>query len=110
MAGGKKVTRQLEREFDRRVELSQQVAEDFRERMQAEARQEVPWINRTGYTTEHLFAVTQFTREGVALFLTGQAPWQRFLELAHNQRYAHIRPITEKYARPFFDAISEVWE
>lgn len=107
------MARALEQYGDRVLVAVQAVAQFIADKMQAEARKDAPWQDRTGNARSGLFAVArrEAARDIVALYLShGHTVYYGiFLELARGGKYAIIVPVIEKHLPELKSKLDELF-
>lgn len=85
------------------------VANYFAPILEAEAKSNAPWTDRTGNARQGLRGFAQDVSETVVeLYLSGKVGYQIYLELKNSGRYAIIMPTIEAHYKPIFDMLQKV--
>jgi len=78
--------------------------------VEAEAKANAPWTDRTGQARQGLRGfVEDLSATSVALYLSHQKEYGIYLELAYQARYAIIMPTLEAHYQPVMDMLKEIF-
>lgn len=88
----------LEREQARRMAAAERTADVWAARMEAEARRDAPWTDRTGLARQSIAGVSGRSGEGIVCGVSGGAPYSPQLELANEGRGAVLAPVLRRNA------------
>lgn len=67
-------------------------AETAAQKLQGSARQHAPWTDRTGHARQRLTCTVEGVEKGYQLVLAHGVDYGKWLELAHEKRFATIEP------------------
>jgi hypothetical protein len=85
------------------------VATYFQPILESEAKQNAPWVDRSGLARIGLHSfVDDVSQTMVYLYLAHKMDYGVFLETKHSGRYAIILPTIEAHYRPIFDMLQDV--
>lgn len=74
------------------------------------AKQNRPWTDRTGDARKRLTCTAQAIDEGVEISLSHGVDYGLWLELAHEQNYAILRPTIEVKAPEFIEGLKTLFQ
>jgi hypothetical protein len=92
------------------MEAIQRVALYWAPIIEAEAKANAPWTDRTGQARQGLRGFVQDLSETVvAIYLVHQKDYGVYLELARQGRYAIIMPTLERHYQPIADMLRRIF-
>ena len=80
----------------------------FAARIEAAAKRDAPWTDRTGHARQGLTARCERVANGIVVVLYGVMSYQIWLEIAHAGKYAIILPTLEQHYGPLMAAITRL--
>ena len=80
------------------------------EKMEAQAKRDAPWIDRTGKARATLAGINTFDEKGetYCIGVCGNQPYSPELEYNYNRRYAILMPVLRKYQNDLLDNIRNI--
>lgn len=73
-------------------------ADTAAKKMEAEAKQEAPWTDRTTHARQSIAGSFGWEGNKLKIILSGGMDYSVFLELAHEKKYAILKPVIDKNA------------
>ncbi|SFU40378.1 hypothetical protein [Alicyclobacillus macrosporangiidus] len=109
MPGLNVVTKNLDRWVERKRAASLALAKYWAMQLEGEMKQNRPWQDRTGNARAGLKGSAELNNEGIAIRLAHSVDYGVFLELAHDGRYAILRPTRNARAQDVRRSFQELW-
>lgn len=85
-----------------------ELARYFEPQLEAYAKANAPWTDRTGNARQSLFTATEIARDMVTLYLSHGMEYGVFLELCNSGRYAIVLPTLEAHYGPIKSALDNL--
>lgn len=108
MAGSDTVNRNLLEWTDRRKAAIRAFAERTASDMEAYAKPNAPWQNRTGNARQGLFGYAFERDTQLILRIAHSVDYGVYLELAHQAKYAILEPTAKRFAPQFFEDVQRL--
>lgn len=70
-------------------------ADTAAKKLEAKAKQDAPWIDRTGLTRKTIEGGKQWQGDKCNVYVAGNTEQMPYLELAHDKKYAALKPSVE---------------
>lgn len=106
--GDREVSRNMALYGEKVMELARQTALYFAPQIEATAKSEAKWVDRTGNARQGLSGLAQDISEtAVAIYLYHKMDYGKWLEILHSGRYAIIMPTLESYYAPIMRFLQE---
>lgn len=110
MPGADEVNRRLKGEMPRRVAGVFALIQIFAKRVEAQAKENAPWLDRTGHARKGLKGTAELEGEDIVLRLSHSVDYGLYLELAHGGKYAILRPTLESNLAEIKKTVRDYWE
>lgn len=78
--------------------------------LEASAKANAPWTDRTGNARQTLFSVREAEREVVRIYLSHGVPYGKWLELCNSGRYAIVMKTLQRHYGPIMDSVRRLVE
>jgi hypothetical protein len=85
-----------------------ELAHYFEPKLEAYAKANAPWTDRTGTARQTLFTATEIAKDMVTLYLSHGMEYGKFLELCNSGRYAIVMPTLEAHYGPIKAALDDL--
>lgn len=108
MAGARDVNRNLMEWAERQKAALFALAQSYAAKMEAEAKQDGPWTDRTGQARQGLAGGVEDRGDALVVYVAHTAHHGVYLELAMQQRYAILEPVAKRTAPQFFEEARQV--
>lgn len=102
MAGSDEVNRNLMAYFNRTIAGLDALSEHYAGLMEAHAKANRPWEDRTGDARKGLFGSTLHRDKKILSRVSHSMEYGVYLELANQGKYAILEPTVKKYAPDYF--------
>jgi hypothetical protein len=80
----------------------------FSAKVEAYAKANAPWTDRTGNARQSLFAVTDLAEDTITLYLSHGMDYGKWLELCNQGKYAIILPALQAHYHEFMQAVKDL--
>lgn len=109
MAGSDKVVANMQA-WERRMRAALKALGDhYGAQMEAEAKVEAPWTDRTGLARQGLFGeAREFGDDTLRVRLSHTMEYGTYLELANSGKYQVLEPTVQRHAPDFFQDVEKV--
>lgn len=84
--------------IDRQKMAIQIYADTAAKKMMKEAKRNAPWIDRTGHARQNIEGSSGWEGDKHRIVLSGGMDYSVYLELAHEKKYAILKPTIDKNA------------
>ncbi len=101
-----RLVRALEKERARRRETALETGRTLAARMEAHAKANRPWADRTGRARGAIRGRAEADGARIKITLTGGAPYSVALETGYGGRYAILGPTVRRFAPEFLRALA----
>ncbi|HHY95087.1 MAG TPA: HK97 gp10 family phage protein [Firmicutes bacterium] len=109
MAGGDEVVRNLRDWAERRRAAVVALAQDWAGELEARAKKNAPWKDRTGNARNGLTGGVLLGRNEVKITLAHSVSYGVFLELARDGRYAILKPTLDAAVPEIYRTYERMW-
>jgi len=108
MRGLKNVFQNMEEEEKRMKAAVMRVAKYIAEEMERYAKENAPWTDRTSNARQGLQGNTRFDEDAIYAVIAHSVEYGKWLEIAHEKKYAILKGTVNKHYDDFVKAIEEV--
>src|SRR5690554_5534178 len=108
MAGSDQVNRNLRELMERKKAAIRALAERTTGEMEAYAKPNAPWADRTGDARESLFGYVLSRETTLLLRIAHGQEYGKWLELCNQGKYAILEPTTKRFAPMFFEDVRKL--
>jgi len=96
--------------WDRRMRAATfALAQNWAGKLEAEMKQKAPWKDRTGNARAGLFGTASLEGQEIVIRLGHTVEYGKYLELAHDGRYAIIEPTRRAHLKDIERDFRELW-
>lgn len=108
MAGARDVNRNLMEWAERQKAALFALAQSYAAKMEAEAKQDGPWTDRTGQARQGIHGGAYERDDALIVYVAHTAHHGVYLELAMQQRFAVLEPTVKRNTPAFFEEARQV--
>ncbi|AEE95289.1 hypothetical protein [Mahella australiensis] len=110
MAGSEKVNKNIEAYVDRLIAASLALGQDWAGTLEAEMKEKAPWHDRTGHARQGLKGIPLIEKDEITIRLAHTMEYGVYLELAHDGKYAILKPTGEANAERIYKDFEDLWK
>ena len=110
MAGGANVVRNLNAWAGSKKMALEALAMVTAKQMEADARVNKSWTNRTGHARQGLVGGYFYDNDGLKVYIAHSVSYGIWLELKNDGKFAILRPTRDKYANIAFNQAKRILE
>jgi len=108
MAGADQVKQNMNDWLNRRLAMLQALGDHYAAKMEGEAKDNKPWVNRTGMAQKGLFGEARVAGDLLLVRIAHSVEYGVSLELGYQGKYAILQPTVQRNAPQFFRDVEEL--
>lgn len=102
------LSRELYNAEQRTLNRMTQYAQTAAKQLEAAAKAEAPWIDRTGHARGGIIGRAARSGSAIRITLSGSVRYLVYLELAHGKKYAVLWPVMQKHQKRILDGFAQI--